>query len=417
MLEVDAVSKMYRIGSTGSGSLARDIQYWWNAISGHVNVHAHKPEVNDHSKKSKTGYVWSLKDISFHVSEGDVLGIIGKNGAGKSTLLKIISKITKPTSGTIRLNGRVVSLLEVGTGFHPDLSGRENIYLNGAILGMTKAEMNRKFDEIVNFSEIERYIDTPVKRYSSGMYVRLGFAVAAHLEPEILIVDEVLAVGDFEFQQKCLGKMQDVSHQGRTVLFVSHSMPAIKQLCNKGLLLEKGLMKSFDGIDKVLEAYQVHEAELYPGVRQNIPGNQPGYFIEWNLAGRGNPGTHSCYSRDHCNIMFRFKALEKFNNCEVRFMIKYEKLVILHGTSMGIHQGFSLSRGYYNFRFSFEFPIRDAQLDVEMVFLSDRKIIDTWLSQTKLTVLDNFESHVNAGMLNPAINFTTDEEILVSNAY
>ena len=410
MIEVEGLSKMYRIGVIGSGTLSHDLNNWWHRLRGNVNANDTQGEINDPSKKSKTGYVWSLKDINFQIQQGDVFGIIGKNGAGKSTLLKIISKITKPTTGNIKLNGKVASLLEVGTGFHPDLSGRENVFLNGAILGMSKNEIRRKFDEIVSFSEIEKYIDTPVKRYSSGMYVRLGFAVAAHLEPEILIVDEVLAVGDFEFQQKCLGKMQDVSANGRTVIFVSHSMPAIKQLCNKGLLLEKGLQKTFGNIEDVMAMYQKEESEAEAGIRNKLPDDTNGYFTEWKLEGEDLPANHSCYSRNRCGFLFRFTAIEDLRNCEVRFMIKYEKLVIVHATSKGIHPMFSVSPGKYQFRFSMEFPIRDAQFDVEMVFISYGKIVDTWLSSTKLTVLDNFESHVNAGMLNPEINFSLRSE-------
>lgn len=198
---------------------------------------------------------WALDDVSFEIKQGEALGIIGRNGAGKSTLLKILSRITKPTKGRVDLYGRVASLLEVGTGFHPELSGRDNIYLNAAILGMNRAEINRKFDEIVDFAEVEKFLDTPVKYYSSGMYVRLAFSVAAHLEPEILIVDEVLAVGDAEFQKKCLGKMDDVAHEGRTVLFVSHNMAAIRKLCTNGILLEHGSIVKSGNIDVVVEAY------------------------------------------------------------------------------------------------------------------------------------------------------------------
>lgn len=213
-------------------------------------------ETNDRSTKGESDYVWALKDINFEVKAGEVLGIIGRNGAGKSTLLKILSKTTTPTTGSLKVKGRIASLLEVGTGFHPDLTGRENIFLNGAILGMTKSEIQANFDEIVDFSGVERFIDTPVKRYSSGMYVRLAFAVAAHLEPEILIVDEVLAVGDAEFQKKCLGKMKDVSvNNGRTVLFVSHNMAAIQQLCTSGLLMVDGMLKNGGDIINVIETY------------------------------------------------------------------------------------------------------------------------------------------------------------------
>ena len=215
--------------------------------------------------------LWALKDVSFEIEQGDRIGIIGRNGAGKSTLLKILSRITEPTSGRIAIKGRVASLVEVGTGFHPELTGRENIYLNGAILGMSKAEIKRKFDEIVAFSEVEKFLDTPVKRYSSGMYVRLAFAVAAHLEPEILIVDEVLAVGDVAFQKKCLGKMEDVGKEGRTVLFVSHNMATIKQLCTKGIMLENGLVRYQGGIRNVIESYErsvlsLKVTSLLPGV-------------------------------------------------------------------------------------------------------------------------------------------------------
>lgn len=206
--------------------------------------------------KGTSEYVWALKDINLEVEEGEVLGIIGKNGAGKSTLLKILSKVTSPTTGTIKARGRIASLLEVGTGFHSEMTGRENIYLNGAILGMTKAEINEKLDEIIDFAGVERYIDTPVKRYSSGMMVRLGFAVAAHLDPDILVVDEVLAVGDAEFQKKAIGKMQDVSKkEGRTVLFVSHNMTSMKNLCKNGLLLENGQMKYQSNIDSTINTY------------------------------------------------------------------------------------------------------------------------------------------------------------------
>ncbi|MBQ6684374.1 MAG: ABC transporter ATP-binding protein, partial [Bacteroidales bacterium] len=231
-IEFNNISKIYRLGIVSTGTLAHDIKRWWM-----VNVqHKEDPylkigETNDRSSKGESEYVWALKDIDFKVEQGDVVGIIGKNGAGKSTLLKILSKVTAPTTGSIRARGRIGSLLEVGTGFHPEMTGRENIYMNGAILGMTKQEIGRKLDEIVDFSGCERYIDTPVKRYSSGMMVRLGFAVAAHLDPEILVVDEVLAVGDAEFQKKAIGKMQDVSRgEGRTVLFVSHNMAAVKNL-------------------------------------------------------------------------------------------------------------------------------------------------------------------------------------------
>jgi len=255
VIKVENLSKQYRLGEIGTGTIREDFSRFWARIRGkgdptlkigqtnvlNASVSVLNQNVHHHD------YVWALKDINFEVKQGEVLGIIGKNGAGKSTLLKILSKVTAPTTGCIKIKGRIASLLEVGTGFHPELSGRENIFLNGAILGMTKAEIKSKFDEIVDFSGVERYVDTPVKRYSSGMYVRLAFAVAAHLEPEILIVDEVLAVGDAEFQKKALGKMKAVSKtEGRTVLFVSHNMAAVKSLCSHCILLKNGLME-FNG--------------------------------------------------------------------------------------------------------------------------------------------------------------------------
>ena len=240
-IRAENISKQYRLGMVGSGTLSHDLNKWWHGMRGKENPYLKIGEVNDRSQKGDSQYVWSLKDINFEIFQGDVVGIIGKNGAGKSTLLKLLSQVTKPTTGNFKIKGRIASLLEVGTGFHPEMTGRENIFLNGAILGMTKNEIKNKFDEIVDFSGVERYIDTPVKRYSSGMYVRLAFAVAAHLESEILIVDEVLAVGDADFQKKCLGKMGDISKtQGRTVLFVSHNMAAVKTLCNQGLVLNNG---------------------------------------------------------------------------------------------------------------------------------------------------------------------------------
>ncbi len=256
VIKVENLSKQYRLGSVSTGTFAHDINRWFHRVRGKEDPYLKIGETNDRSVKGTSDYVWALKDINFDVKHGEVLGIIGRNGAGKSTLLKILSRTTSPTTGSVKIKGRVASLLEVGTGFHPELSGRENIYLNGAILGMTKREINRKFDEIVDFAGVERYIDTPVKRYSSGMYVRLAFAVAAHLEPEILIVDEVLAVGDAEFQKKCLGKMKDVSvKEGRTVLFVSHNMAVMQRLCNRALLLENGLLCINNSVEKVVEYY------------------------------------------------------------------------------------------------------------------------------------------------------------------
>jgi len=256
VIKVENLSKQYRLGEIGTGTISHDLKRWWHRVRGKEDPFLRIGEENDRGIKGDSKYVWALRDLNFEVNDGEVLGIIGRNGAGKSTLLKLLSRVTAPTTGVIKARGRIASLLEVGTGFHPDLTGRENIFLNGAILGMTKAEIRKKFDEIVAFAGVERYIDTPVKRYSSGMYVRLAFAVAAHLESEILIVDEVLAVGDMEFQNKCLGKMKDVSHsQGRTVLFVSHNMGSMLGLCDSAIMFNNGKLALQGNIKEVVNSY------------------------------------------------------------------------------------------------------------------------------------------------------------------
>ena len=262
-IEFNHVGKQYRLGLVSTGTFSRDLSRWWAMnVLGKEDPFLKIGDTNIRSTKGESEFVWALKDINFSVEQGDVVGIIGKNGAGKSTLLKLLSRVTAPTVGEINVCGRIASLLEVGTGFHPEMTGRENIYMNGAIMGMTKAEVTRKLDEIVDFSGCERYIDTPVKRYSSGMKVRLGFAVAAHLEPEILVVDEVLAVGDAEFQKKAIGKMQDVSKgEGRTVLFVSHNMTSVKSLCQKGLILNNGMIDYQGDIQSTIERYLANQMD------------------------------------------------------------------------------------------------------------------------------------------------------------
>jgi lipopolysaccharide transport system ATP-binding protein len=256
-IKVEDLSKIYRLGEIGTGTISRDMERWFKTkILKHEDPFLKIGETNERANKGASDIVYSLRAINFEIQQGDAVGIIGRNGAGKSTLLKILSGVTTPTTGKINIKGRVASLLEVGTGFHPELTGRENIYLNGAILGMRKREIDRKLDEIIEFSGVERYIDTPVKRYSSGMYVRLAFAVAAHLESEILIVDEVLAVGDAEFQKKCLGKMGEVSRgEGRTVLFVSHNMTAVSNLCNNAILLTNGILSNYGKVDQIITQY------------------------------------------------------------------------------------------------------------------------------------------------------------------
>lgn len=264
ILKAENISKQYRLGQVGTGTLSHDLNRWWHRIRGKENPYLKIGDTNDRSTTGTSDYVWALQDINFEVERGEVLGIIGKNGAGKSTLLKILSKVTAPTTGVIKSRGRIASLLEVGTGFNGEMTGRENIFLNGAILGMTKKEISSKLDEIIEFSGCERYIDTPVKRYSSGMTVRLAFAVAAFLEPEILVIDEVLAVGDAEFQKKAIGKMQDISKgEGRTVLFVSHNMAAVKSLCTKGIVLENGRVVFDGGIEESISRYYMSDYDEY----------------------------------------------------------------------------------------------------------------------------------------------------------
>ena len=269
ILKVNNVGKQYRLGVVGTGTISHDLNRWWSRIIGKEDPYLKVGEANVRSQKGSSDYVWAIRNINFEVKRGEVLGIIGKNGAGKSTLLKILSRVTSPTTGEIKTKGRIASLLEVGTGFHPEMTGRENIYLNGAILGMTKVEINSKIDEIIDFSGCLRYVDTPVKRYSSGMKVRLAFAVAAHLEPDILVVDEVLAVGDAEFQKKAVGKMQDISRgEGRTVLFVSHNMAAVKSLCSRAIVLENGI-SVFEGDTYKAVDFYLKNTKNFSGSYQN----------------------------------------------------------------------------------------------------------------------------------------------------
>ena len=295
-IEFDGVGKQYRLGLVGTGSLQHDLNRWWQtAILRKEDPYLKIGEVNDRSKKGTSDYVWALKDISFKVEQGDVVGIIGKNGAGKSTLLKLLSHITAPSVGHIRYRGRIASLLEVGTGFHPEMTARQNIYMNGSIMGMTRHEITSKLDEIVDFAGIERYLDTPVKRFSSGMTVRLGFAVAAFLEPEILVVDEVLAVGDAEFQKKAIGKMKDVSSSGgRTVLFVSHNMAAVRKLCKSGIVLENGQLAFSGNIQNTLDYYMHTTVDSV----QNIPVPEM-------------PRTGTCSGKIRCTSI---RYLDEFDN-------------------------------------------------------------------------------------------------------
>ena len=313
IINVENLGKQYRLGEIGTGSLSHDLNRWWHTIRGKEDPYLKVGETNDRTKKGNSEYVWSLKDINFEVQKGDSVGIIGKNGAGKSTLLKILSQVTTPTVGSVKIKGKIASLLEVGTGFHPDLSGRENVFLNGAILGMRKNEIKQKFDEIVDFAGVEKYVDTPVKRYSSGMYVRLAFAVAAYLEPEILIVDEVLAVGDAEFQKKALGKMNNISTKdGRTVLFVSHNIGAITQLCKKCILLENGRLIKFDETKSVMDVYVNSENTVVEKLVRNEPVN--GNYFKLIMMSDSFLNDRNNYKFDEAISIRVQLALPNFNN-------------------------------------------------------------------------------------------------------
>ncbi len=309
VIKAENISKLYRLGQVGTGTLSHDLKRWWALTRGKEDPYMKIGMENDRTKKAESDYAWALKDIGFEVEQGDTLGIIGKNGAGKSTLLKLLSRVTMPTQGQIKIKGRIASLLEVGTGFHPELTGKENIYMNGAILGMTRREITAKFDEIVDFAGVELYINTPVKRYSSGMYVRLAFAVAAHLEPEILIVDEVLAVGDADFQKKCLGKMGDVASHGRTIIFVSHNMQAVQSLCKTALYLKQGRMADMGRTDKVINNYlnrEVKNCLVTDWSEGEAPGNDTIKLLKAEIVPQLSGDTDAITVATPIDIHFKF---------------------------------------------------------------------------------------------------------------
>ena len=318
VIKLENVSKQYRLGNVGTGTLSHDLNRFFARLAGREDP-TMKVGVSNKLDTVDGRYVWALQDVNLEICDGEVLGIVGKNGAGKSTLLKLMSRVTSPTTGNIKIKGRIASLLEVGTGFHPELTGKENIYLNGAILGMTKKEISSKFDEIVEFSGIKKYVDTPVKRYSSGMYVRLAFAVAAHLEPEILIVDEVLAVGDAEFQKKAIGKMQSVSRSGRTVLFVSHNLTAVEQLCTKGVLMQNGMLKMEGKVHDITSAYKqmsVDENEL------KRSGTRVIEFLEYKMTNLDGKTVDEVFLGDNFIVKAVSRANEQIDFCDMTLDIR-----------------------------------------------------------------------------------------------
>lgn len=321
VIKVENLSKLYRLGEVGTGTVSHDLNRWFAKMRGKEDPFALVGQVNDRTQKSESEYVWSLKDINFEVKQGEVLGIIGKNGAGKSTLLKLLSQITSPTTGEIKIKGRIAALLEVGTGMHPEMTARENIFLNGAIMGMRKQEIKSKFDEIIDFAGCAMYVDTPIKRFSSGMRVRLGFAVAAFLEPEILIVDEVLAVGDAEFQTKAIGKMQDVSaKEGRTVLFVSHNMGAVRRLCKTGIILSHGSVKYSGEINEIVDLYINEEVQNTSHHTNNIDrtatnGMAPKCISLFDK--KRNQYSSSFNSENEIEIQFLYEITEPIRNFRI----------------------------------------------------------------------------------------------------
>ncbi len=360
-IEFSNISKIYRLGLVSTGTLAHDLKRWWTInIRGKEDPYLTIGETNDRSTKGESDYVWALRNIDFKVEQGDVVGIIGKNGAGKSTLLKILSKVTAPTTGSIRARGRIGSLLEVGTGFHPEMTGRENIYMNGAILGMTKSEITKKLDEIVDFSGCERYIDTPVKRYSSGMMVRLGFAVAAHLDPEILVVDEVLAVGDAEFQKKAIGKMQDVSKgEGRTVLFVSHNMASVRKLCRTGLLIENGSIKFIGSINDTIDNYITTPlAESTKSLRERTfrNGSQEAQIVEILMTFNNTPCSSITMGKG-AEFSITVESNMEITDAYVGLSIwnQYETIILHTNTNVTEEQLYCIHRGTNKYKCTFPF--------------------------------------------------------------
>lgn len=364
VIRVENLSKQYRLGNVGTGTLVHDMNRWWCSVRGKQDPYLKIGEENDRAERDSSRYIWALKDVNFDVAQGEVLGIIGRNGAGKSTLLKILSRTTSPTTGQVKIKGRVASLLEVGTGFHPELTGKENIFLNGAILGMSRREIKSKLDEIIDFAGVERYIDTPLKRYSSGMYVRLAFGVAAHLEPEILIVDEVLSVGDAEFQKKAIGKMKEVSNNsGRTVLFVSHNMAAVQNLCTKGILMNDGRVTEIGEANFVISKYMRDDEKNNSTLSVHSPSiinKAMPYFKLLSFSLKNIPANNLCIEANN-NVKIEIIIEGELNEVDRRFNLGYvlknefgENLIISYSTDQPEVDWISLQKGKISFKTSID---------------------------------------------------------------
>ena len=385
VISVAQVSKRYRLGSITAATLYEDASRWWARLRGRQDPSVAVDDRGSHGR----GDFWALRDVSFEVRDGDVLGVVGRNGAGKSTLLKILSRVTAPTAGVIKLRGRVASLLEVGTGFHGDLSGRENVFLNGTILGMTRAEVTRKFDEIVAFSECEQFIDTPVKRYSSGMYVRLAFAVAAHLDPDILIVDEVLAVGDAKFQNNCLGKMRAVSREGRTVLFVSHAMPAVLSLCTRAILMRNGRVALDADTTSVVNEYQYDRPAVanagLPIAQMSRKGSGKGRFSALTITAMGRDGARLRGAMPGCDLRVDLSI-----ECDVEFDAANVAVLVFDSNNYRVVDANTAMRGEFlsmapGQRAEVSFHLRDVLLK------PDTYHITLWLGRGGIEHIDHLE--------------------------
>ncbi len=413
-IKVENLSKQYRLGQVGTGTISHDINRWWHLMRGKEDPYLKIGESNDRTSKGNSEYVWALRDINFEVEKGEVLGIIGKNGAGKSTLLKLLSKVTSPTTGAIKTKGRIASLLEVGTGFHPEMTGRENIYMNGTILGMSRQEISAKLDEIVEFAGVSRYIDTPVKRYSSGMTVRLGFSIAAHLEPEILIVDEVLAVGDAEFQKKAIGKMQDVSKgQGRTVLFVSHNMASVKSLCTRAILLENGTVTYEGKVIDVIKYYQDNLVEDNMSFKEWSGDNRPGNeFLKINNV-RVEPINSGVIDVESgINLTYEFEHFKENTLLSSTVELStIEEVVVFHA---GCQITPNKDSKYGTYQVKLEIPanlLNCGKYKLKLIFGENSKYLLYQITDILFFEIENSTNKLNSlklpGIIKPKLNFST----------
>jgi lipopolysaccharide transport system ATP-binding protein len=399
VIKIENLWKEYRLGVIGYGTLTHDLQSWWANVRGKEDPNSTIPMLKGQDKQIEGERFWALRDINLEVKEGEVLGIIGKNGAGKSTLLKVLSRVTAPSQGNIKVKGRIASLLEVGTGFHPELTGRENIFMNGAILGMSKQEIRAKLDEIIDFSGVEDFIETPVKRYSSGMYVRLAFAVAAHLEPEILVVDEVLAVGDAEFQKKCLGKMGEVAREGRTVLFVSHNMTAVRRLCTTGLVLKNGSKvfsgKSFEAIDYYLKSYSSLSDAQGNWEVDKAPGESGFKLVAFKVFGHDNAPRINFRQDEDVNIELVVKIVEPIQGFRLNVTFETNTSEIAFVTSSYKITNKSFDNGQY--RFTVKVPKKILNTRLYNVFVNIGIPNVRVIVKSLLVTSVNIESSVSHG--------------------